>query len=413
MLKPTVLVRLAAVAVALGGSGCNDASVLPPGCTTLVEPSDQDQETLQLALLDARAGDVVCLDDGEYRLTGELSLAVPSVTIKGAHDDRDAVVLSWAEQTSGANGFNVTGDDFTISDLTIVDVRGDGVRASGVDGLTFRDLHVLWSAGSDPSNGAYAIFPVQSRNILVERVEVEGAADAGLYIGQSQTVVLRDNHLHGNVDGISIENSSDVEIYDNVVKDNAGGIVVFNLPDLPVQGGSRVLVRDNTFVSNNGPNFGPRGQIVEFVPSGTGLIVLAADQIEVRNNEFRDHRTIGALLVSYDTISLVAGYPQDDPTYDPYGEAVYFHDNVFLSNGYDPQDTVGELLGSVGLDTLEDIVWDGAQAADRGAAAAPILCVREAGASFRNLDVPGAFANQSTDASVHACEIEPLPGVAL
>ncbi len=395
--------------------GCTETQgpSLPPGCTAQVQPSDDDQGTLQLALLEIEAGGVLCLADGEYRMTGELSLAVPSVTVKGAHDDRDAVTLSWADQVTGANGFNVTGDDFTIEHLTIADVRGDGIRASGVDGLTFRDLHVLWSAGPHPDNGAYAIFPVQSSNILVEELEVEGAADAGLYIGQSHHVVLRNNHLHHNVDGISIENSSDVEIHDNDVHDNAGGIVVFNLPDLPVQGGSRVLVHDNAFYDNNGTNFGPPGQIVAVVPSGTGIIVLAADQIEVRDNVFRNNRSIGAMLVSYDTISLVAGFPQDDPSYDPYGDDVYFHDNMFTDNGYDPQDMVGEILVSVGLTQLEDLTWDGALGPMASPDDAPVLCLQEPGASFRNLDVPGGFADQSTDLAPHDCEFPALPPIEL
>src|SRR5690606_32161451 len=48
-----------------GGQGGDDVE-LPEGCTALVEPSDDAQATIQGALLDAEAGDVICFAEGRY-----------------------------------------------------------------------------------------------------------------------------------------------------------------------------------------------------------------------------------------------------------------------------------------------------------------------------------------------------------
>ena len=70
------------------------------------------EKKLQEQLLDAKPGTVVTIPAGKYALTRSLSVAVPGVTIKGAGMDKS--ILSFARQTSGAEGLLVTGDDFTL-----------------------------------------------------------------------------------------------------------------------------------------------------------------------------------------------------------------------------------------------------------------------------------------------------------
>ena len=95
-------------------------------------------------------------------------------------------VLDFSGQTSGANGIEISADGDTLETLQIVDTQGDGVRATQVDGVTFRRVHVAWTSGSSTDNGGYGIYPVMSSHVLIEDCFVSGASDAGIYVGQSE-----------------------------------------------------------------------------------------------------------------------------------------------------------------------------------------------------------------------------------
>src|SRR5690606_29552928 len=114
------------------------------------------------------------------------------------------------------------------------------------------------------------------------------SSDAGIYVGQSDRALVRNNYVHGNVAGIEIENTKDAEVVGNRVTDNTGGILVFNLPELQVKDGRRALVHENEVFANNRANFAIPGNIVASVPSGTGVVVLAADEIEITDNDITD-----------------------------------------------------------------------------------------------------------------------------
>src|SRR5262249_24479369 len=153
-----------------------------------------------------------------------------------------------------------------------------------VDGVTFRKVHVEWTRGPDTGNGGYGLYPVSSSHVLIEDCFVSGASDSGIYVGQSNTIVLRRNEGTLNVAGIEIENSTDAEAYENHAHGNAGGFLVFNLPSLRVGDGKRANVHDNIIEDNNHENFAASGNIVHDLPPGTGIFVLAADYNHVHGN---------------------------------------------------------------------------------------------------------------------------------
>ncbi len=78
----------------------------------------------------------------------------------------------------------IEGDGNLVEGLTVIDTPGDGIRANDVDGITFRGVTVGWSAEAAETNGAYALYPVQSSNVTIQDCIVYGAADAGAYLGQ-------------------------------------------------------------------------------------------------------------------------------------------------------------------------------------------------------------------------------------
>src|SRR3546814_18358884 len=67
------------------------------------------------------------------------------------------------------------------------------------DRIVYHQLRVEWTAGPKETNGAYGIYPVESSDVLIDRVYVRGASDAGIYVGQSKNIVVRDSIVMENV----------------------------------------------------------------------------------------------------------------------------------------------------------------------------------------------------------------------
>ena len=382
-----------------GGSG----PTLPEGCDAYLEPGEGEQERVQTALIEIGEGQTLCFAEGTFHFDAELSLAVNGVTLRGA--GRDATILDFDRQTVGANGLLVTSDGVTLTQFTVQETPGDGIRANDVDGIVFRDVAVLWAAQASGENGAYGLYPVQSRNVVIDRCLVAGARDAGIYVGQSSGIVVRDSEAHSNVAGIEIENSTDAEVFGNYAHDNAGGLLVFNLPELPVQDGARANVHDNRVENNNGVNFGAPGSVVAIVPRGTGILVLASDDNEIHHNTITGNHGVGVALVSY-IPDLFGEYA--DPNFNAYPVGNHIHDNTFEANGEMPLDLLESL--PVGR-PFPDLLWDGCDEAGVDAMALENRnCFHDnTGADFLDLDFCGAVAAQSTDASLVECTHAPLP----
>ena len=100
--------------------------------------------------------------------------------------------------------------------------------------------------------------------------------------------------------------------------DNAGGILVFTMPDLPKKDGRHCRVFKNKVVANNHENFAPKGNIVATVPPGTGVMIMASDEVEVFDNTIEKNQTAGLSIVSY----LIADKPIKDDKFDPFCEAI-------------------------------------------------------------------------------------------
>lgn len=230
-------------------SACSEQSAPP-------EPQLSFEESLQQQLILAKAGDVIEIPAGTHQLTRGLSLSVAGVTIRGEGMDRS--VLSFKNQAQGAEGLLVNADNFTIENLAIEDTVGDAIKINESDNVVIRNVRTEWTGGPLTTNGAYGIYPVQSSNILIDGAVAIGASDAGIYVGQSTQIIVRNSRAEYNVAGIEIENSTFADVYDNVATNNTGGILVFDLPNLPVQGGRNTRVFNNQISNNNVQNLRPR-----------------------------------------------------------------------------------------------------------------------------------------------------------
>ncbi|WP_199285956.1 parallel beta-helix domain-containing protein [Phenylobacterium parvum] len=284
------------------------APALAHAATLAVAPGPDAQERLQTALLDAKPGDTVRIAAGRYDLTDGLSLDVDGVTVAGAGPG--ATILSFKGQKGSGEGLLITSDRVTVKDLAVEDTRGDGIKSKGADDIRYLNLRVEWTGGPKETNGAYGVYPVSSQRVLIDGVTVRGASDAGIYVGQSRHIVVRNSRAEFNVAGIEIENSMFADVHDNVATRNAGGILVFDLPNLPQMGGHSTRVFNNRVVDNDTPNFAPKGNIVASVPTGTGVMVMANRNIHVFGNEVSGNQSAGVLLVSYTQAF-------NDPAYNP------------------------------------------------------------------------------------------------
>lgn len=345
--------------------------------TITVAPGPDAQEALQLALLDAKPGDIVALAPGRFELSDGLSLDVDDVTVKGAGPE--ATILSFDGQQGGAEGLLITSDRVTVRDLAVENSKGDGVKSKDADQISMINLRVEWTGGPKATNGAYGVYPVGSTNVLIDGVTVRGASDAGIYVGQSKNIIVRNSRAEFNVAGIEIENSSQADVYGNTVTRNTGGILVFDLPNLPVMGGHSTRVYNNRIVDNDTPNFAPEGNIVASVPVGAGVMIMANRNVHVFDNEIDGNQTAAVMLVGYTR-------PFDDDSYNPIPREVVVRDNRIGRNGWAPAFPGGaELAAAVG-GALPPILWDGVPAAEGPQA------LRLTDGPVLNLNLPAAGA---------------------
>ena len=385
----------------LGGilAACGEAQ--PPA------PVQPFEEVLQQQLIQAQPGDVIDIPPGIHNITRSLSLTVDGVTLRGA--GINTTILSFKNQLQGAEGLLVNADNFTIQDLAIEDTVGDALKINESENVNIINVRTEWTGGPLTSNGAYGIYPVQSQNVLIDGAVAIGASDAGIYVGQSSNIIVRNSRAEYNVAGIEIENSTFADVYDNVATNNTGGILVFDLPDLPVQGGRNTRVFNNRIFANNTDNFAPEGNIVATVPAGAGLMIMANDNIEVFGNEFSDNNSANIMVIGYG----LTGMPINDPNYDPYPESIYIHDNRFSGGGTIPDNpSLMELQAATNGAPIPDIVWDGFVA--QGKSPADVLCLMNNGdADFVNLDGTNGFAAPSFDITLHQCSLPALSEIQL
>ena len=209
MLKHVLVGGTALAMLSACGPSGEDASSAPTS-DVQTAPQVTDAATLQALLIGVEEGGVVELPEGTIEVVDGLSLDVNSVTLRGAGQDK--TILDFSGQSGAGEGLLITSDDVIVEGFTMRDTKGDGIKSKGADRITYRDLTVEWSGGPDESNGAYGVYPVESSDVLVERVTVRGASDAGIYVGQSDNIVVRDSLAEFNVAGIEIENSTRADV---------------------------------------------------------------------------------------------------------------------------------------------------------------------------------------------------------
>jgi parallel beta-helix repeat protein len=321
--------------------------------TIVIFPSEDPYTEIQEALILANPGDIIRITEGLYELEDSLSIDVDGLTLEG--DGINKTILSFKNQLSGAQGLSVTSDRVTLQDFAVEDAKGDAIKVKGVNDISFLRVRTEWTNGPDELNGAYGLYPVESKNVLIDSCVAIGASDAGIYVGQSENIIVKNSRAEYNVAGIEIENSYYADVYNNHAENNTGGILVFDLPDIPQQGGHHVRVFKNKSINNNTDNFAPEGNIVGEVPRGTGIIIQANSHVEIFDNDIGGNDTINIAVVTY-------SYETNDENYYPHPKNIQIHNNRFTKSGLNPDLQTGELakiLFELSEGDMPDIFWDG------------------------------------------------------
>ena len=370
---------------------------------------DNEKELLSL-FIGAKDSSVINLPEGHFILSRPLSISgLSEVTIRGK--GIDVTIISFKDQEEGAEGIRVDNcRNIVIEQLTVEDAAGDNIKVQETDGITFRQVKAAWTGKIGTDNGAYGLYPVLCKNVLIEDCEVLGSSDAGIYVGQSEDVVIRNNLAHKNVAGIESENSRNVEIYNNNTYDNTGGILVFDLPGLSKKG-AFINVYNNKVVNNNRRNFGTKGAIVSNIPAGTGILILATEHVNIYNNEITDHSTLGLgmeddkeeseLIDAYGRVRTVTDYRQDT-SYDPYPTNIRSENNHYSNSRWMPNlnSDFGKIFLFKNKMKIPDVVYDGIFPLTRGN---PSICILDKNISFLELDAENNFNGLSREFDISLC----------
>lgn len=388
---------------------CSNGPAIPE--STVSEWTDISED-LQKLFIQAEDSTTIEIPAGHYIFKKPLLIdGKKQVTIKGAGAEK--TILSFAIQEEGAEGLKVSNcENLVLSDFTIEDAKGDNIKATDCEGIRFSRIISRWTGEPKEENGAYAFYPVLCKRVVLENCVAIGASDAGIYVGQSDSVSIRNNEAYYNVAGIESENSRWVEISGNIAHHNTGGILVFDLPGL-TQFGHSTKVFQNQVYENNYRNFAPEGNVVATVPPGTGIMLLATRKIDIFKNEITDNKTVGCAIASYKIVEALSGddtetnlaanvrLAQADKVYDPFPTNIQLYQNQF-NNSY----TFPSLKSDFGYLFLykmpfntPDLVWDGIRSPQNNFA----LCSQDDDIAFADLDAANDFNNFSTDLKNYQC----------
>jgi parallel beta-helix repeat protein len=280
-----------------------------------------DGQSIQDAVNRAAPGDIIQVYPGTYPETVYIdkdSITLTGVVVEGA----------WPTLDGGGklnDAFLYSGHNITIENFRITHYKGNGVMGQAGNNFVIRGNVII-------DTGIYGIFPQFGTNGLVAHNVLTGIADAAIYIGMSDNIDVLHNEVYGNVAGIEIENSRHALVEGNIAYDNTGGILVFITPGLPIKTTYDVIVRGNFVFENNHENFGAPGSIVANIPPGTGIMVMAGDDVVIENNIIRDNDNVGILITSLDILEQVS----NDPDSEPNSDNISILDNVMLNNGANP-----------------------------------------------------------------------------
>lgn len=353
------------VAAALLGAG------MPAEARTwVVHPGD----SIRAAISKAHRGDRIEVMPGVYKEGAAGDLNALTITVDGIHlVGRPARNRPVVLENAGTQGYgiwvspaNSAGPgpeadneqppcaldgsvihDFSIQGFTVRGFKQHGLHLACVDGFRIE-------SNVAENNDVYGLFPIASRHGLMADNTVTGTTrDAGIYVGQSDDVLITGNRCEGNLIGLEVENSRHCTVIGNEISENTIGIFVDVLFGKVTTTQETTTVAFNNVHDNNRPNTSDPADITAALPPGIGILLLGADTTTVTRNEVEHNGFAGIAVSSLCLAFTLEGQACPPLNVDPNPDLNHVTRNHVEGNG-----TIS--TGNPNLDPLRgDLVWDG------------------------------------------------------
>lgn len=303
----------------------------------------RDGESIQNAVKAAQAGDTVAVYPGTYKET--VYIDKDGIKLSGVIVNGEWPMLDGEGVKNDAilySGNNVIVENFHISKY-----KGNGVFGQAGNNFVIRNNII-------DDTGVYGIFPQFGKNGLISGNVLSNIADAAIYVGMSDNIDVIANEVFDSVAGIEIENTRHSLVEGNYVHDNTGGILVFITPGLPIKTTYDTIIRRNFIVNNNHENFGAPGSTVAGIPAGSGIIIVAADDVVIEDNIITGNESFGIGTTDF------GFFQSSDKEVEPNPDRVVILNNVMANNGENPAGVIKSLMALQMTSKGPDIADSGA-----------------------------------------------------
>ncbi len=296
----------------------------------------RDGGSIQQAVTEAQPGDTILVYPGTYHES--VYIDKDNITLRGVVEKNVWPTLDGEKKLNDAILYS--GNDITVEWLKIVKYKGNAIMGQAGNNFVIRYNWVV-------DTGVYGIFPQYGQNGLIAYNKLSEIEDAAIYVGMCDNVDVKYNEVFDNVAGIEIENSRHAIVEANYVHNNTGGILAFITPGLPIKTTFDVIIRNNFVVDNNTANFGAPGSIVSGIPAGTGILVMAADDVKIEGNIVTGNNTAGIVVTDLSYAANVSADPESEPNPD----RLAILDNFMDNNGNDAAAEVQAIMMATTLST--------------------------------------------------------------
>lgn len=418
MRNTTLITLLLFICTAISFTSCKPAAeTTADGYKTTLRFHPGEESKVVEALLTLKDSTIVELQAGSYHFDNLSLTQLKHILIRGEGPDK--TILDFSSQTQGGEGIRATDiTGFSLQNIKVQNSKGDLVKVLKSRNVVFDNVHAIWEK-SDSTSGGYALYPVQCRNVLIQNCYVQGSSDAGIYVGQSDSAIVKNCKAFKNVAGCEIENTTHAQVFDNEFYGNCAGFLVFDLPTLSQRGGF-VTAHHNNIHDNNERNFAKAGSFgtswgVGNAAPGSGVIVLATSDVELYSNTISNNNSACIILASGFATDPQAAEKIND-NYFPISKNISIHDNTFQIGKEFPAPAFEHRMGKVlvgieqalnGIDParkgqrIPNILYDGISTniLTKGTGVNPdSICIRQAG---ENLFANGDFMNLSDPKKWH------------
>ena len=294
--------------------------------------------SIQAAVNAASPGSIIRINPGVYNE----AIVVNTANLQLIGTDDGVIIQNPGDEENGIT-VNDAGDGFILKNVTVQNFRENGVLLTRVDNFLLSHVTAI-------NNGEYGLSTVFCNGGVIQHCKATGHSDTGIAVGQSSNVELSFNAVFGNVQGLGFDNCTSSTITKNQCYDNTAGITVVFLPGLTNNTLINIMVSNNHVYNNNHINFSAPGELEHFVPSGTGILVIAGTQVTVKDNNVRGNNTTGIAMISGFTMANLTGDTRFITDIDPVPHGNKVISNVLNNNGTAP--------APIPLPAV-DLLWDG------------------------------------------------------